>query len=101
MSPIKGDERKVLMKIELHNYDVFPKVFLVNEEAHITIKPLGKHAAFPQTLKVAVSSMLYGLPAFYPDITDQVIYDVTPDADGCVRFTHTFKEESEYVERYY
>lgn len=96
MLPIVDGERKVLMKIELHNYDVFPKVFLVNEEAHITIKPLGKHAAFPQTLKVAVSSMLYGLPAFYPDITDQVIYDVTSDADGCVRFTHTFKEESEY-----
>ena len=84
------------MKLELYNYDVFPKVFLINEEANITIKPLGAHVAFPETVKVSISSMLYGLPAFYPEITDLVSYDVTPDADGCIRLTHTFKEESEY-----
>ena len=84
------------MKLELYNYDIFPKVFLINEEAHITIKPLGAHVAFPETVKVSISSMLYGLPAFYPEITDLVSYDVSPEADGCLHLTHTFKEESEY-----
>ena len=40
------------MKKELHYYDIFPKVFIINEEAHITIKPLGSHAAFAEKVTV-------------------------------------------------
>lgn len=84
------------MKIELHYYDVFPKVFLINEEAHITVKPLGDHAAFSDKVKVTVFSMIQGYPMFYPERNNGTIYEMTPDADGCLRLTHTFSEESEY-----
>lgn len=84
------------MKTELHYYDIFPKVFLVNEEAHITIKPLGDHAAFSCAVQVSVSSMIQGLPMLYPERNSLCTYHVAPDADGCIRFTHVFGEESEY-----
>jgi len=84
------------MKTELHYYDIFPKVFLVNEEANITIKPLGDHAAFTAAVKVSVYSMIQGLPRLYPTRNNLCTYDITPDADGCIRFTHVFSEESEY-----
>ena len=35
-----------LMKRELINYDIFPKVIPVGKEVTVTIKPMGGHAAF-------------------------------------------------------
>lgn len=84
------------MKTELYNYDIFPKVFLVNNEANITIKPLGAHAAFADTVKVSINSLIHGLPWLYPDRNPVTTYQLTPDADGCLRFSHVFAEESEY-----
>ena len=84
------------MRAELYNYDIFPKVFLVNEEAHITIKPLGAHAAFSDTVQVSINSLIHGLPIRYPHRNPVSTYNVVPDADGCLRFTHVFGEESEY-----
>ena len=34
-----------LMKRELINYDIFPKVIPTGKEVTITVKPLGGHAA--------------------------------------------------------
>ena len=34
------------MKIELYDYDIYPKVFLAGGERTVTIQPLGLHAAF-------------------------------------------------------
>ena len=85
------------MKTELYNYDIFPKVFLIKEEAHITIKPLGAHAVFADKVQVSVMSILHGLPTLYPERNPVYSYTLTPDTDGCLRFTHVFNEESEYT----
>ena len=87
------------MKKELHYYDIFPKVFIINEEAHITIKPLGSHAAFAEKVTVNVHSMIHGNPVKYPDRNNITTYELTPDADGSLRFSHVFTEESEYCIR--
>lgn len=84
------------MKTELYNYDIFPKVFLVNEKANITIKPLGAHAAFADTVKVSITSLIHGLPMLYPERNPIHSLELSPEADGCLRFTHVFGEESEY-----
>ena len=34
------------MKMELHDYDIFPKVFPVGKAAEITVKSLGVHTKF-------------------------------------------------------
>ena len=54
------------MKQVLHDYDIFPKVFLVGEDALITVKPLGGHVAFGGEYTVAVLSMAHGRPEVYP-----------------------------------
>ena len=84
------------MKTELYNYDIFPKVFLVNEEAYITIKPLGAHASFADTVKISITSLIHGLPMLYPERNPIHSLELSPEADGCLRFTHVFGEESEY-----
>lgn len=85
------------MKTALHYYDIFPKVFLINTETQITIKPLGAHAAFSGDCKVNIQSMAHGRPDAYPLRNNQHIFPVTIDADGCIRVTHTFPEEGEYI----
>ena len=84
------------MRTELYNYDIFPKVFLVGDEANITVKPLGAHAVFADTVKISINSLIHGLPHLYPETNPITTYELTPDADGCLRFTHVFKEECEY-----
>jgi len=84
------------MKLELHYYDIYPKVFLVNRPVQVTVKPLGAHVAFRDKVKVSVFSMAHGMPAVYPERNNITTYEVETDADGCVRFTHTYSEESEY-----
>ena len=37
------------MVMELHDYDIFPKVFPVGKAVEITIKPLGRHVVFLTT----------------------------------------------------
>ena len=34
------------MNIELHDYDLYPKVFPVGREVELTLRPLGKQSAF-------------------------------------------------------
>ena len=84
------------MKTALHYYDIFPKVFLINTETQVTIKPLGAHAAFSGDCQVNIQSMAHGRPDAYPLRNNQHIFPVTVDADGCIRITYTFPEEGEY-----
>lgn len=85
------------MKTELHNYDIYPKVFIVGDVARITIKPLGRHVAFEGSYKVAVVSLLHGHPNVYTERNNIWEYDATVDENGCIQFSHVFHEESEYV----
>ena len=48
------------MKIELHDYDIFPKVFTVGVAAEITVKPQGVHAAFSGEYKIVVQQLEIG-----------------------------------------
>lgn len=85
------------MKVELHYYDIFPKVFLIKEPVTITVKPLGSHVEFHGDYTVLVMSMAHGMIQFYPERNNQINYTVHTDKDGCLRITHSFPEESEYI----
>ena len=50
------------MNIELHDYDLYPKVFPVGREVELTIKPLGKQGAFSGTYQLKVHRMNHGTP---------------------------------------
>ncbi len=85
-----------MIKNELFNYDIFPKVFPCGEPVEVTVKPLGAHAAFEGEYSVQVRALNEGNIIYYPDRKNLVPYDVSPDADGCLRFTHTFMDEQEH-----
>ena len=89
------------MKRELLNYDIFPKVFPTDTCVRFTVKPLGGHAAFEAGAEhtVSIYAMDKGDPARYPERHNLTEYKVTPDGDGCIRVTHTFRGESEYYVR--
>lgn len=85
-----------MIKMELFNYDIFPKVFPCGEPVKVTVKPLGAHVAFDGAYSVQVRALNEGNIRFYPERNNLVPYDVTPDSDGCLRFTHTFMDEQEH-----
>ena len=85
-----------MIKLELTNYDIFPKVFPCDKETEVTIKPLGAHAAFEGEYTVNVRAFNEGNAARYPERNNLVQYSVTPDTDGHIRFTHTYIDEQEH-----
>ena len=86
------------MKAALYNYDVFPKVVLGDKSVTVTIQPLGDHVAFQKdhayTLKVFKVNQ--SNPAVYPERSGRSVHTVTPDEDGCLRFTQPFEGEGEH-----
>ncbi len=87
------------MKTELHNYDIYPKVFLVDESVTITIRPLGDHVAFTGKEEFVLISAAHGAVSDYPARDNYRKIEKTLGEDGCIRFTHVFPEESEYLIR--
>lgn len=89
------------MRKELYNYDIFPLVFPINEKTEFTIKPLGSHVAFKNEYTVLVYDITAGSPReeFYKDNCTEI--NVTPDKDGCLRFSYTARSEAEYYVRIY
>lgn len=85
-----------MIKLALTNYDIFPKVFPCDEEIEITIKPLGAHVEFSGEYTVEVRALTEGNSLRYPERNNLVSYERTPDEDGCIRFSHTFKGEQEH-----
>jgi predicted metal-dependent phosphoesterase TrpH len=91
-----------IMKTELCNYDIYPKVFPAGKQVEVTIKPLGSHAAFPaKELTLRVCPLGEGSPGTYPSRPNNTSYTVTPSGDGCIRFAHTYPNEQEYYIRVY
>ena len=90
-----------LMKRELLNYDIFPKVIPVGKEVAITVKPRGGHAAFSKTKEhtIAIHTTTEGNPSTYPMRNNYASYTMTPSEDGCFHIIHTFNKESEYYIR--
>ncbi|MCL2494211.1 MAG: hypothetical protein FWE98_00970 [Oscillospiraceae bacterium] len=85
---------------ELRNYDIFPKVVPVGKTSVITIKPLGRHAAFSRGgYRLSICPLDEGAPSQYPDRPNDFEYDAAPDEDGCIRFTFEFFSEQQYFVR--
>lgn len=85
-----------MIKLELTNYDIFPKVFPCDKEVEITVKPLGLHAAFEGEYSIWLRQLTQGNNLRYPERSNLVEYKVTPDTDGCLRFSHSFIGEQEH-----
>lgn len=85
-----------MVKIELMDYDIFPKVFRCDTPVEVTIKPLGLHAEFKGNYTIQVRAFNEGNIVRYPERNNLKEYAVTPCDDGCLRFTHTYKDEQEH-----
>ncbi len=85
-----------MVKIELTNYDIFPKVFRCDTPVEVTIKPLGLHAAFEGEYTIQVRAFNEGNSTRYPERNNLKEFIVSPCNDGCLRFTHTYKDEQEH-----
>jgi len=86
------------MKQVFYNYDIFPKVFLGNQEKAITIQPLGLHAEFKVNTEYTLTVLKVdeSNPKYYPERNTRPPLKVTPDADGCLRFSAFFEGEGEH-----
>jgi len=85
---------------ELRNYDIFPKVVPAGKTSEITIKPLGWHAAFTrERYTLSICPLDEGNPAQFPGRPNKFEYEVSPDADGCVRFSFEFFGEQQHFVR--
>lgn len=89
------------MKMELHDYDIYPKVFPVGQAADITVKPLGVHAKFSGEYKIMVQRLDGGHIGHEFSAWNHTDYFVTPCEDGCLRFTYTADREGELAVRIY
>ena len=86
------------MKAELYNYDVYPKVFLGDREAQITVKPLGDHVSFDpmRVYRVKIFKVNQANPRNYPERGGRTVLDVTPDNTGSLCFSAYFEGEGEH-----
>ncbi len=84
------------MKRELYNYEIFPMVFPAEREIHLTVRSLGGRGG------LEASSYCVEIIAIdtYPPVCD-VALTVSPDADGCLRFSNVFHGEKEHYIRIY
>ncbi len=85
-----------MIKPELINYDIFPKVFPCDKETEVTIKPLGDHVKFCGEYILQIRSLNQGEIGCYPQRNNLVQYNVVPCDDGCIRFNHTYPDEQEH-----
>ena len=85
-----------MIKYELTDYDIYPKVFPCDKETEITIKPLGAHVSFSGEYTIQVKALNEGFYKRYPERNNLREYSVTPDNDGRLRFCHFFKDEQEH-----
>jgi len=85
---------------QLRNYDIFPKVVPAGKASEITVKPLGWHAAFQhETYTLSICPLDEGNPSQFPDRPNKFEFEVSPQADGCVRFSFEFFGEQQYFIR--
>lgn len=86
------------MKIELYDYDLYPKVVLADRESKITIKPLGDHVAFAKgreyTLHIYRS--IDANPEQFPERCGRRELTLTPDESGNLVFSAAFSGECEH-----
>ena len=85
------------MRTELYNYDIFPKVVTAGKEVEITIRPLGLQSAFAEETVLKVYPLHERIYELDETPRQRAEYKLTPCADGCLRFSHTFYGEQEFL----
>ena len=83
---------------QLHNFDIFPKIFAVGKETEISIRSLGcRDAILPEhDYTLTVCAMNGGNPADFPATAMYVDVAGRSDADRTLRFSFAFPSEQEY-----
>ena len=92
------------MKLEHYYYDIYPMVFPAGEPVEFTIKPLGEHRGFPNfkpNTKIVVQRLDSGALRDPFTAWNHTDFIVSPDEDGCLRFTYTATSECEHYVRLY
>lgn len=86
------------MHAVLYQYDIYPKVFLGDTQQTITIQPYGGRESFVagKTYWLKIYKVNQSNPRVYPERNRCSDVSVTPDADGCLRFTAYFEGEGEH-----
>ena len=86
------------MHAVLYQYDIYPKVFLGDTQQAITIQPYGGRESFVagKTYWLKIYKVNQSNPRVYPERNRCSDVSVTPDADGCLRFTAYFEGEGEH-----
>ena len=90
------------MKNELHNYDIFPKVFPAGKEVKITIKPLGEHAVLKDSEKLTlfVLGLEDGAIRDFPERKNNNTAAFEVAADGTITLNYVFPKEQQYFLRF-
>lgn len=89
------------MKQELHDYDIYPKVFPAGRAVDITVKPLGVQSTFRGEHKIMVQRLDSGSINMPFNAGNHTDFIVSPSEDGCLRFTYTAAREGELAVRIY
>jgi hypothetical protein len=89
------DAKEFILKVELANYDIFPKVVLAHERVSITIKPLGDHAFFPDTTSYTLTVAPMNDTNMNDKARNYPVYNLRPQ-EGALVFTHQFGDEGQY-----
>jgi hypothetical protein len=89
------------MKTELFNYDVYPKVVKAGIKSTITIKPLGRHAEFPDgELLITIHPLSEGSTRYYPNHKNDFKVTTSQNTQGEIVFEHFFENEQEFFIRF-
>lgn len=86
------------MKAELYNYDIYPKVFIGDNEKKITIEPLGTQARFKadKVYTVKIFKVAEANPSKYPERSGRSYLEVIPNEEGNLCFSAYFEGEGEH-----
>lgn len=83
------------MKQHLYYFDIYPKVFVVEREQVITVRPISDKRAFSSgEYRISVMSLDLGSPHHYPD--NRFDIDLTLAEDGYLSFKYSAATEGEY-----
>ena len=86
------------VKIELYDYDVYPKVVRGDRESRITVRPLGSHVAFERGVSYAIRILKASEsdPELFPERSGRHELSVSPDENGDLVFSVTLLGEGEH-----
>lgn len=86
----------------IEDYDIYPKVFPINKEVKITVKPIFKKDVFGTGEKtIKVLAIDGGSPNFKFNMWNEKVYSAAPLDNGVISFNAEFDHECEYFVRIY